>query len=113
MKGEGDASLGVSFLGIAVLLTPLLSEAINLTFPIFTKVFLGIYGFCVMLGGVYRASYLGSFTDFSAVVGVILVITGPPTDYMIGYEAWSYMLIGSTLLLAVPSAILAVYTYEN
>lgn len=56
---------------------------------------------------------MGSFTDISAVLGLLLVATGPPLGYLPGYQAWSSFLVGSTPLIAVTAAILAVYTFEE
>jgi hypothetical protein len=113
MKGKSNGGIGIALVGVLVISLPLTVETVAISFPLFSKVLLGIYGFCVMIGGVYRNSFLGSFTDISAVVGMSLIAAGPPSNYIMGYEAWSYLLIASTLLLAAPSAILAVYTHDN
>jgi fructose 1,6-bisphosphatase len=112
MKGEGT-SIGVSLLGVTIILSALLLGEIGVEFPLFSKIFLGIYGFSVMVGGAYRGSYMGGFTDIAAVLGALILMTGPPMGYVLGYEAWSSFLVGSTLLIAVPAAILAVYTFED
>lgn len=112
MKGE-ETSIGVSILGVGIILGALLLGEIGLSFPLFSKFFLGIYGFAVMVGGAYRDSYMAGFNDLSGVIGLFLVAAGPPTDYLIGYGAWSYLLVGSTLLFAIPAAMLAVYTYKS
>ena len=108
-----DRNLNVSVvsLGLVLALLPRFLGNFDFEFPSFSVIFFGVYGFSIAFGGLYRdIGRMGVFVDIAAVFGLALVFMGSPLGYPTGFDAWRWLLISFTFLLAIPASALVFLT---
>ncbi|MFB6100599.1 MAG: hypothetical protein ABEK16_04980 [Candidatus Nanohalobium sp.] len=113
-EDQSGISFTMMLTGLAVAALPQVLQKTGFSYTFLSQVFLGIYGLTVLIGGAYRGSgQMNYFVDMAGATGLILVLIGSPLSYPLGVNAWHWLTIGLTFLLAVPATALVILTRNS
>lgn len=115
MANEGSGvSFTVMLIGLATAALPYVLQEFGFGYSLLSQIVLGVYGLTVLVGGAYRGSgQMGYFVDIAAVTGLIVVPLGSPLNFPLGVNAWNWLIIGLTALIAVPATALVIVTRRS